>query len=28
VWAGLNGGAFLAMASHGTDQLIVQRLMS
>lgn len=28
VWAGLFGGAFLAMASHGTDQLIVQRLMS
>jgi SSS family transporter len=28
VWAGLLGGAFLAMASHGTDQLIVQRLMS
>ncbi|HEY2065571.1 MAG TPA: sodium:solute symporter [Gemmatimonadaceae bacterium] len=28
VWSGLFGGAFLAMASHGTDQLIVQRLMS
>jgi SSS family transporter len=28
IWAGLLGGAFLAMASHGTDQLIVQRLMS
>ena len=28
VWAGLLGGAFLAMASHGTDQLIVQRLLS
>ena len=28
VWAGLIGGGFLAMASHGTDQLIVQRLMS
>ena len=28
IWAGLIGGAFLAMASHGTDQLIVQRLMS
>ncbi|HTK46450.1 MAG TPA: sodium:solute symporter [Gemmatimonadaceae bacterium] len=28
IWAGLVGGAFLAMASHGTDQLIVQRLMS
>jgi len=28
VWAGLIGGAFLAMASHGADQMIVQRLMS
>jgi solute:Na+ symporter, SSS family len=28
VFAGLIGGAFLAMASHGTDQLIVQRLLS
>lgn len=28
VWAGLIGGGFLAMASHGTDQLIVQRLLS
>lgn len=28
VWAGLIGGAFLAMASHGADQLIVQRLLS
>jgi SSS family solute:Na+ symporter len=28
IFAGLLGGAFLAMASHGTDQLIVQRLMS
>jgi SSS family transporter len=28
VWAGLLGGGFLAMASHGTDQLIVQRLLS
>lgn len=28
IWAGLVGGAFLAMASHGTDQLIVQRLLS
>jgi SSS family solute:Na+ symporter len=28
VFAGLIGGAFLSMASHGTDQLIVQRLMS
>jgi SSS family solute:Na+ symporter len=27
-WAGLVGGAFLTMASHGTDQLIVQRLLS
>ena len=26
--AGLAGGAFLAMASHGADQLIVQRLLS
>jgi SSS family transporter len=26
--AGLLGGAFLAMASHGADQLIVQRLLS
>src|ERR687885_2963831 len=26
--AGLIGGAFLSMASHGTDQLIVQRLLS
>jgi len=26
--AGLVGGAFLAMASHGADQLIVQRLLS
>ncbi|MBI2795149.1 MAG: sodium/solute symporter [Gemmatimonadetes bacterium] len=26
--AGLLGGGFLAMASHGTDQLIVQRLLS
>lgn len=25
---GLAGGAFLAMASHGTDQLIVQRLLT
>ena len=25
---GLAGGAFLSMASHGTDQLIVQRLLS
>jgi SSS family transporter len=28
IWAGLIGGAFLTMASHGTDQLIVQRLLS
>jgi Na+/proline symporter len=28
LWAGLIGGAFLAMASHGTDQLIVQRLLA
>jgi Na+/proline symporter len=28
VWAGLLGGAFLSMASHGADQLIVQRLLS
>jgi solute:Na+ symporter, SSS family len=28
IWAGLIGGAFLSMASHGTDQLIVQRLLS
>ena len=27
-WAGLIGGAFLSMASHGTDQLIVQRLLT
>src|SRR6185437_12099773 len=26
--AGLVGGAFLSMASHGADQLIVQRLLS
>jgi solute:Na+ symporter, SSS family len=26
-FAGLIGGAFLSMASHGTDQLIVQRLL-
>ncbi len=26
--AGLIGGAFLSMASHGTDQLIVQRLLA
>jgi SSS family transporter len=28
VWAGLLGGAFLSMGSHGTDQLIVQRLLA
>ncbi|MBL8981898.1 MAG: sodium:solute symporter [Gemmatimonadetes bacterium] len=28
LWAGLIGGAFLAMASHGADQLIVQRLLA
>jgi len=28
VFAGLLGGGFLAMASHGADQLIVQRLLS
>jgi len=27
-WAGLVGGCFLTMASHGTDQLMVQRLLS
>ena len=27
-WAGLIGGAFLTMASHGTDQLMVQRLLA
>ena len=27
-WSGLMGGAFLTTASHGTDQLIVQRLLS
>ncbi len=27
-WAGLLGGAFLTMASHGADQLIVQRLLA
>ncbi len=26
--AGITGGAFLSMASHGTDQLIIQRLLS
>ena len=28
IWAGVIGGGFLAMASHGADQLIVQRLLS
>jgi len=28
LWAGLVGGAFLTTASHGTDQLIVQRLLA
>lgn len=28
LWAGVFGGAFLSMASHGTDQLIVQRLLT
>jgi Na+/proline symporter len=28
IWAGVLGGAFLTMASHGTDQLIVQRLLT
>ena len=28
LWSGLIGGAFLTMATHGTDQLIVQRLLS
>jgi SSS family solute:Na+ symporter len=27
-WAGVVGGCFLTFASHGTDQLIVQRLLS
>jgi SSS family transporter len=27
-WGGLIGGCFLTMASHGTDQLIVQRLLA
>ena len=27
-WAGLLGGTFLTMASHGTDQLMVQRLLA
>ncbi len=28
LWSGLVGGALLSAASHGTDQLIVQRLLS
>ncbi|HET7321150.1 MAG TPA: sodium:solute symporter [Longimicrobiaceae bacterium] len=28
LWSGLLGGAFLSMASHGADQLIVQRLLT
>src|ERR1700730_7101348 len=28
LWAGVLGGGFLSTASHGTDQLIVQRLLS
>jgi SSS family solute:Na+ symporter len=27
-WSGMIGGAFLTMASHGTDQTIVQRLLA
>ncbi len=27
-WAGVIGGAFLTTASHGTDQLVVQRLLA
>lgn len=27
-WSGLLGGTFLTMASHGTDQLMVQRLLA
>jgi SSS family transporter len=27
-WAGLAGGAFLTLATHGTDQLMVQRYLS
>lgn len=27
-WAGIIGGTFLTMASHGTDQLMVQRLLA
>lgn len=28
IWSGIIGGAFLTTASHGTDQLIVQRLLA
>ena len=28
LWSGVIGGSFLTLASHGTDQLIVQRLLS
>lgn len=28
LWSGILGGMFITMASHGTDQLIVQRLLS
>src|SRR5271154_2714781 len=28
IWAGIIGGAFFVTASHGTDQLIVQRLLA
>ncbi|MFN2421325.1 MAG: sodium:solute symporter [Gemmatimonadota bacterium] len=28
LWAGLVGGAFLSMASHGTDHLMVQRVLT
>src|SRR6202012_5351556 len=27
-WAGVLGGSFLTMASHGTDQLMVQRMLA
>ena len=27
-WAGILGGTFLTMASHGTDQLLVQRILT
>src|SRR5260370_31614138 len=27
-WAGVLGGMFLTMASHGTDQLMVQRMLA